>query len=227
MFYVRTADRLQRTAAWIEALDGGLDHLRAVIVDDSLGICADLDAAMARHVASYTDEWRAVLDDPEKLRRFVSFVNAAADAGPVDLLRSSSGTSRCRPAPCPLGIPEVRTMTAVTGRRRPVDGRVPARRPASGARRGRPDRSTVQVAVFRLHDDARASDRQPRPVMRARTCCPAGIVGTRGGPPRGRVADAQAGVRPRHRGLCLDADGRGVPVFPVRVRDGVVEVGSP
>src|SRR5262249_23595911 len=58
MFYVRTADRLQRTAPWIEAMDGGLDHLREVIVADSLGICADLEEAMARHVASYSDEWR-------------------------------------------------------------------------------------------------------------------------------------------------------------------------
>ncbi|NHW87392.1 nitrite reductase (NAD(P)H), partial [Escherichia coli] len=56
MYYVRTADRLQRTAAWIEAMDGGLDHLRAVIVDDSLGLCAELDDAMARHVVSYSDE---------------------------------------------------------------------------------------------------------------------------------------------------------------------------
>jgi nitrite reductase (NADH) large subunit len=76
MFYVRTADRLQRTAGWIEAMDGGMDHLRSVIVDDGLGICAELDAAMARHVESYADEWRGVLADPEKLARFVSFVNA-------------------------------------------------------------------------------------------------------------------------------------------------------
>ncbi|RLP84980.1 nitrite reductase large subunit [Micromonospora sp. BL4] len=76
MYYIRTADRLQRTAAWIEAMDGGLDHLRSVIVDDALGLCADLDAAMARHVASYSDEWRDVLNDPERLRRFTSFVNA-------------------------------------------------------------------------------------------------------------------------------------------------------
>jgi nitrite reductase (NADH) large subunit len=76
MFYVRTADRLQRTASWIESLDGGLDYLREVIVEDSLGICAELDEAMSRHVASYADEWRATLDDPDKLRRFASFVNA-------------------------------------------------------------------------------------------------------------------------------------------------------
>jgi nitrite reductase (NADH) large subunit len=76
MFYIRTADRLQRTAAWIEELDGGLDHLRDVIVHDSLGIANELEAAMAAHVENYTDEWRAVLEDPDKLVRFTSFINA-------------------------------------------------------------------------------------------------------------------------------------------------------
>ncbi|HEX7322932.1 MAG TPA: nitrite reductase large subunit NirB [Mycobacterium sp.] len=76
MFYIRTADRLQRTAPWLEALEGGLDHLREVVVMDSLGLAADFEAAMQRHVDNYTDEWKGVLDDPEKLSRFVSFVNA-------------------------------------------------------------------------------------------------------------------------------------------------------
>ncbi|MQY09011.1 nitrite reductase large subunit NirB [Actinomadura macrotermitis] len=76
MFYIRTADRLQRTASWLEALEGGLDYLREVIVEDSLGICAELDAAMDRHVGAYSDEWRDTLEDPAKLGRFVSFVNA-------------------------------------------------------------------------------------------------------------------------------------------------------
>ncbi|MGW0072836.1 nitrite reductase (NAD(P)H), partial [Streptosporangium sandarakinum] len=80
MFYIRTADRLQRTSAWLE--QQGLDHVRRVVLEDSLGICADLDAQMERHVASYTDEWRAVLDDPGKLRRFVSFVNAPQTPDP-------------------------------------------------------------------------------------------------------------------------------------------------
>ncbi|MGB8199348.1 MAG: (2Fe-2S)-binding protein, partial [Pseudonocardiaceae bacterium] len=76
MFYVRTADRLQRTAPWLEELEGGLDHLREVIVGDCLGICAELDAAMEAHVGGYADEWRGVLEDPAKLARFTSFVNA-------------------------------------------------------------------------------------------------------------------------------------------------------
>jgi len=82
MYYVFTADRLQRTAPWFADLDGGIEGLRDVIFEDSLGICGDLDAAMARHVDGYEDEWKATLDDPEKLRRFASFVNAPTTPDP-------------------------------------------------------------------------------------------------------------------------------------------------
>ena len=75
-YYVRTADRLQRTAPWLAELEGGLDHLREVVFEDSLGIAADLDAATAAHVDGYVEEWKATLEDPEKLRRFAAFVNA-------------------------------------------------------------------------------------------------------------------------------------------------------
>ena len=76
MYYIRTADRLQRTARWMEDLDGGIGHVRDVVVEDSLGIAADLEAAMARHIENYEDEWAATLKDPDRLRRFRSFVNA-------------------------------------------------------------------------------------------------------------------------------------------------------
>jgi nitrite reductase (NADH) large subunit len=75
MFYVRTADRLQRTAPWLEALDGGLDYLRRVIVDDALGLGAELETEMASLVAGYRCEWRVTLEDPAKLDRFRTFVN--------------------------------------------------------------------------------------------------------------------------------------------------------
>ena len=83
MYYIRTADRLQRTARWMEELDGGLEHVRAVVVEDSLGLAADLEAAMAEHVDTYEDEWAATLRDPERLKRFRSFINAPADAAPA------------------------------------------------------------------------------------------------------------------------------------------------
>ncbi|MGZ4473544.1 MAG: nitrite reductase large subunit NirB [Nocardioidaceae bacterium] len=82
MYYIRTADRLQRTAAWIDALDGGLDRVREVVVDDALGLGAELEAEMARHVDTYFDEWRSTLADPDKLSRFVSFVNAPGTPDP-------------------------------------------------------------------------------------------------------------------------------------------------
>ncbi|HET7800507.1 MAG TPA: nitrite reductase large subunit NirB [Humibacillus xanthopallidus] len=104
MFYVRTADRLQRTAPWLDALEGGLDHLKAVVCEDSLGIADDLEAAMGRHVEGYQDEWKAVLDDPEKLSRFVSFVNAPEEADPT-IAFDESGP---RKVPVLLGLPTVR-----------------------------------------------------------------------------------------------------------------------
>jgi nitrite reductase (NADH) large subunit len=112
-FYVRTADRLQRTAAWIEAMDGGLEHLRSVIMADSLGICGELDAAMARHVSSYADEWRGVLEDPGKLSQFVSFVNAPGVPDPTVSFSVERGQpvparapGPAPPGPVDLGMPQ-------------------------------------------------------------------------------------------------------------------------
>lgn len=76
MFYIRTADRLERTSAWLERIEGGLDHVRDVVVHDSLGLCDEWEALMAAHVTHYRDEWAETLADPERLARFVSFVNA-------------------------------------------------------------------------------------------------------------------------------------------------------
>ena len=77
MFYVRTADRLQRTAAWFNNLEGGLEYLRQVLIEDSLGLCAELEADMSRIVDSYRCEWKATLEDPVKLARFRTFVNSS------------------------------------------------------------------------------------------------------------------------------------------------------
>ncbi|MEP7054559.1 MAG: nitrite reductase large subunit NirB [Actinomycetota bacterium] len=76
MFYIRTGERLERTATWLNRQEGGLDYVKAVVCDDSLGLGADLDAEMERHVAGYRDEWAETLEDPERLKRFVTFVNA-------------------------------------------------------------------------------------------------------------------------------------------------------
>ena len=94
MFYVRTAERLERTSTWIERIEGGLGHVRAVVLDDALGLGEELDALMAAHVALYADEWRAALEDPETLRRFVSFVNAPEAPDPSIAFTAERGQIR-------------------------------------------------------------------------------------------------------------------------------------
>jgi nitrite reductase (NADH) large subunit len=84
MFYVRTADRLQRTSTWRDNLEGGLDYLKDVIVGDKLGIAAELEAEMQHVVDTYQDEWKTAVTNPEVRKRFRHFVNSeAGDANVV------------------------------------------------------------------------------------------------------------------------------------------------
>jgi nitrite reductase (NADH) large subunit len=75
MFYVRTADKLQRTANWLDNLDGGIEYLRDVIINDKLGINERLEAQVETLIASYECEWQQTLNSPEQLKRFNHFIN--------------------------------------------------------------------------------------------------------------------------------------------------------
>jgi nitrite reductase (NADH) large subunit len=76
MFYIRTAERLQRTSVWRDSLEGGLDYLKAVVCEDKLKIGAELEADMQRIVGTYQCEWRTTVNDPTALRRFRHFINS-------------------------------------------------------------------------------------------------------------------------------------------------------
>ncbi len=103
MFYIRTADRLQRTSVWRDNLEGGLDYLKDVIVHDSLGIGAELEAEMAQVVESYVCEWKRTVEDPEAVKRFRTFINV--DGGDDNVvfveergqIRPATATERERP----------------------------------------------------------------------------------------------------------------------------------
>lgn len=78
MFYIRTADRLQRTSVWLENLEGGLAYLKKVVIEDKLGIAQDLEDEMTSNIANYQCEWKTTIEDPQKLKRFSHFINSAA-----------------------------------------------------------------------------------------------------------------------------------------------------
>ncbi len=76
MYYIRTAAPLMRTAPWLEKLDGGIEHLKKVVIEDSLGIAEELEKEMHGLVNNYECEWKQAIEDPEMMKRFKHFVNS-------------------------------------------------------------------------------------------------------------------------------------------------------
>ena len=97
MFYVQTADRLQRTSVWRDNLEGGLDYLKAVILHDSLGIAAELELQMAHVVGTYQDEWRTAVEDPEVRKRFTTFINQDATQQNDPFIQFTTEREQIRP----------------------------------------------------------------------------------------------------------------------------------
>ncbi|TGM15791.1 nitrite reductase large subunit [Leptospira selangorensis] len=93
MFYIRTADKLVRTSAWLEQLEGGIEYLKDVIINDRLGINKDLEEEMNHLVGTYVCEWKDVVDDPEKQKKYKHFINSE-DADPTVRFIEERGQKR-------------------------------------------------------------------------------------------------------------------------------------
>lgn len=76
IFYIRTADKLQRTSVWMENLEGGLDYLKSVVLEDNLGLGAEFEKQMQHVIQTYQCEWKTTLADESKLKRFRHFINS-------------------------------------------------------------------------------------------------------------------------------------------------------
>jgi nitrite reductase (NADH) large subunit len=83
MFYIRTADPLTRTATWLNKMDGGINYLRNVVINDSLGMAEQWEYEMQLLVDSYECEWKAAIENPEIRKRFSHFVNAPQEKDPT------------------------------------------------------------------------------------------------------------------------------------------------
>ena len=104
MFYIHTADRLMRSSVWLEKMDGGIETLREVIVNDSLGLGDKLEADMAALVGSYVCEWKDVVRDPAKRAKFQHFANAKTEDSSI---RFITQRDQHRPADwTPIAPPE-------------------------------------------------------------------------------------------------------------------------
>jgi len=107
MFYIKTADRLQRTSTWLGQLDGGLDYLKRVVIDDYLGLAEQLEVQMQDLVDGYQCEWKATLEDPQARARFKPFVNSDATDASIQM-HSVRGQTSPVPSVPPLAAPAPR-----------------------------------------------------------------------------------------------------------------------
>ncbi|KIJ61882.1 hypothetical protein HYDPIDRAFT_176844 [Hydnomerulius pinastri MD-312] len=102
MYYIRTADKLMRTARWVEQFEGGIERLKEIILNDELGICEELEKEMDGLVGTYSDEWNAVVKDPSKRKQFRQFVNTDERLSPMEVIQERG---QQRPADWPKQFP--------------------------------------------------------------------------------------------------------------------------
>jgi nitrite reductase (NADH) large subunit len=114
MYYIQTADRLTRTSVWLEKMDGGIDYLRDVIINDRLGICDELEKQMQFLVDSYKCEWKEVVNDPQRRRLFKQFVNTDETQSGIELVTERG---QMRPADWPKDGVSLADVTLPGGRR--------------------------------------------------------------------------------------------------------------
>lgn len=108
IYYIRTADKLTRTAVWLERMKGGIQHLKDVVINDSLGICDELETQMQYLVDTYKCEWKDVVNDPEKRKLFRQFTNTDETEPNIEII-AERGQSR--PADWPKDVVPVSQLT--------------------------------------------------------------------------------------------------------------------
>jgi nitrite reductase (NADH) large subunit len=110
MYYISTADRLTRTATWLQELEGGLEQLKEIVVHDKLGICDELERQMQHLVDTYKCEWKEVVDDPLKRRLFRQFVNSDETESGIEIIHERE---QRRPVDWPKGGVSARSSSLV------------------------------------------------------------------------------------------------------------------
>ncbi|HBR4175117.1 TPA: nitrite reductase small subunit NirD, partial [Klebsiella pneumoniae] len=212
MFYIRTADRLQRTSTWMDNLEGGVAYLRQVVLEDSLGIGEELEQEMARIVDSYQCEWQTTLNDPQRLALFRSFVNSDQPDEAVQRRDLRGQPQPLLTETLPEGELPSRPWQAVCD----LDA-IPAQA-GIGARLGE-----RQIALFRFGERVYALDnREPGS---AANVLSRGLLGDVGGEPVVISPLYKQRIRLRDGWPC-DGDEQAVRAWPVKVENGKVWVGN-
>jgi nitrite reductase (NADH) large subunit len=222
MFYIRTADRLQRTSVWLEKMEGGIEALRRVVVDDSLGIAADLERDMDALVGAYACEWKDAVVDPVKRATFRHFAN---DGRGDDTIRFLPERGQIKPdtaTKVPDPVAAVRRLPVLS--RQWVRVAAVADVPDEGGIAVR--WGAMQLAVFQLTSRGEWYATQNVCPHKREMVLARGIVGDQGGAPK-VACPLHKKTFDLRTGACLSGDALEIATFPVRVDDGDVFVELP
>ena len=233
MYYCMTADKLTRTSVWCEKLEGGIEHIKEVIIDDKLGICSELEGMMQNVVDTYQCEWATVVNDPEKRKFFRQFVNTDETEPCIEFV-SERGQSR--PGDWPSEFVSLDQVQMLDGRTlgEHQQQELPQTRwiqvglvedfPRDGGATIKYGK--VQIAVFNFVTRGEWYACQQMCPHKKAFVLSRGIIGDSNGIPK-VACPLHKKTFDLNDGHCTSEDDYSVDVFPVKVEDGKVYLDLP
>ncbi len=233
MYYITTADKLTRTAVWIDKLEGGIDHLKDVIIEDKLGICNELESMMQFLVDSYRCEWAEVVKDPDKRGLFRQFVNTDETEPSIEII-SERGQSR--PADWPAETVSREQIDVLNQLAHAHQDAMPSEVyawvkvastddfPPNGGATTKYGKAQIAVYNF-VSRNAWYASQQMWPHKKAFVLS-RGILGDTDGTPK-IACPLHKKTFSLESGSCLSGEDYGICVFPVKIEDGSVYIKLP
>lgn len=215
MYYIQTADRLTRTSVWLEKLEGGIQRLREIIIDDALGICAELEQQMQFLVDTYRCEWKEVVNDPVKRRLFQQFVNTDETEPTIEFVKERE---QQRPVDWTTHFIPIGDLKPRTARKRQALEWIQVGKvwdfPAEGGAAIK--YGATQIAVFNFASRGEWYACQNMCPHRREFVLARGMIGDQGGKPK-VACPVHKKTFALESGACLSGEDYKVEVFPVKV----------
>lgn len=231
IYYIKTADKLTRTATWLEKLAGGLDHLREVVIDDKLGVAAELEQQMQYLVDTYKCEWKEVVNDPEKRKWFRQFANSDDHQLDIELIRQRD---QMRPADWPKENVTLVELKGLNGETIDLNGRGDSLRwvkvgsvadfPLDGGSAVK--YGETQIAVFNFVSQGQWYACQNMCPHKNAFVMSRGMIGTAGDTPK-VACPLHKKTFSLESGECLSGEDYAVKTFPVKIENDEVYLELP
>jgi nitrite reductase (NADH) large subunit len=233
MYYVQTADRLTRTSVWLSNMEGGINYLKDVLINDSLGIVSELETQMQFLVDTYKCEWTEVVNDPERRKWFKQFMNTDETESSIEFVQERG---QRRPADWVKDGVKLEQITLPNGQKL-VDLTLPVKKTEKWVNVGnvrdfpKDGGATIkygqtQIAVFRFSSRSEWYATQNMCPHKQAFVLSRGILGDQSGTPK-VACPLHKKTYSLENGSCLTGEDYSIRVFPVKVMNEEVYLELP